>query len=50
MTLTSDAKFEEEPTCHCKNDKSNLAISMQAQESLKISTLMGFFYRKYINV
>ena len=24
MTLNSDAKFEEESTCHCKNDMRNL--------------------------
>ena len=24
MTLNSDAKFEEEPTCRCKNDMKNL--------------------------
>ena len=24
MTLDSDAKFKEEPTCRCKNDMSNL--------------------------
>ena len=24
MTRNSDAKFEKEPTCHCKNDMRNL--------------------------
>ena len=24
MALNRDAKFEEEPTCHCKNDMRNL--------------------------
>ena len=26
MTLNSDEKFEEEPTCRCKNDMRNLGI------------------------
>ena len=45
MTLKSDAKFEEKLLCCFKNDK-NLVI--QTLETLKISTLIGFFCAKYL--
>ena len=45
MTLKSDAKFEE-MTCNLENDRRNLVIFTKALKSLKIGTLMGFFYPK----
>ena len=46
MSLKSDAKFEEKLTCGLKNDMRNLANFIQALESVKIGTLMGFFCPK----
>ena len=46
MTLTSDAKFEEELTCGWENDLKNLTNFTRALKSLKIWTLMRSFYPK----
>ena len=46
MTLKSDAKFEEKPTCGLENDMRNLKIFTRALESIKIGTLMGSFCPK----
>ena len=47
MALKIDAKFERKVTCALKNDMRNLANFHQSIfESLKIGTLMGFFYPK----
>ena len=48
ITLTNDAKFEEELTCALKNDMRNLMNFDTTLESLKICTLMGSFLAKYI--
>ena len=45
ITLKNDAKLEEELICTLKNDLRNLAIF---DTTLKICTLMGFFWPKYI--
>ena len=41
-------QFEEELTCALKNDMINLANFDSTLESLKICTLMGSFWPKYI--
>ena len=47
MGLNIDAKFEGKMTCAFKNDMRNLANFHQSIfGSLKIGTLMGFFYTK----
>ena len=47
MALNIDATFERKLTCAFKNDMRNLANFHQSTfESLKIGTLMGFFYPK----
>ena len=46
MALNIDAKFKGKLTCAIKNDTMNLKIFNRALESLKIGTLMGFFYPK----
>ena len=48
ITLNNDAKFEEELIFALKNDMKNSANFDQTHENLKISTLMGFFWQKYI--
>ena len=50
MTTNSDTKFEEEPTCCCKNHLKNLMNFhfMQALKNLKISTLIGYLCPKSI--
>ena len=45
IALKNDAKFEEELTCDLKNDVRNLA---NFDATLKICTLMSFFWPKYI--
>ena len=45
ITPKNDAKFEEELACALKNDVKNLA---NFDANLRISTLMGFFWPKYI--
>ena len=48
MVMNADAKFEGKLTCASKNDMRNLANFHQSTfESLKIWTLMGFFYSRY---
>ena len=48
MTLNSAAKFEEEPTCHCKNDMRNLvnfhAITGKSQNLHIDGVLMSKVY------
>ena len=47
MALNTDAKFEGKITCAIKNDMRNLANFHQSMfGSLKIETLMGYFYPK----
>ena len=47
MALNIHATFEGKLTCAFKNDRGNLANFHQSKfESLKIGTLMGFFYPK----
>ena len=47
MALNIDATFEGKLTCAFKNDMRNLANFHQSMfGSLKIGTLMGFFYPK----
>ena len=48
ITLKNDAKFEKELTCGLKNDMRNLANFDSTLESLKICSLMGSFWPKYI--
>ena len=48
ITLKNDVKFEEKLTCALKNDMRNLANFDPTFESLKICTLMGSFWLKYI--
>ena len=48
MTPNSDAKFEEEPTCRCKNDMRNLAnfhASTQKPSNLHFD---GFFVQSVL--
>ena len=50
MALNIDATFEEKLTCAFKNGMRNLAnFYCSMFESLKIWTLMGFFYEKQKN-
>ena len=46
MALKTDAKFEGKLTCISKNDIKNLANYTRALKSLKIGTLIAFFYPK----
>ena len=47
MALNIDATFEGKLACAFNNDMSNLANFHQSRfKSLKIGTLMGFFYPK----
>ena len=46
MVLNIDAKFDEKLTCGFKNETRSLENFHQALESLKIGTLIGFFYPK----
>ena len=47
MALNTDAKFEGKMTCAIKNDMRNLANFHRSMfGSLKIETLMGYFYPK----
>ena len=48
ITLKNDAKFEKELTYVLKNDMRNLANFDPTLERLKIFTLMGSFWPKYI--
>ena len=48
ITLKNDVKFEEEVPCALKNGMKKLANIDPTLESLKICTLMGFFWPKYI--
>ena len=48
ITLKNYAKFEEELTCTSKIDVRNLENSDPVLESLKICTLLGSFWLKYI--
>ena len=48
ITLKNGTKFEEELTCALKNDMRNLANFNPRLKSLKICTLMGSFWAKYI--
>ena len=48
ITLKNDTKFDEELTCALKNDMRNLANFDPTLESLRICTLMGSFWLKYI--
>ena len=44
--INIDARFEWKLTCGFKNDIRNWEIFTRALESLKIGTLIGFFYPK----
>ena len=46
--MTNDVKFEEELTCALNNDLRNLANFDLTHERLKICSLMGPFWPKYI--
>ena len=46
MTLKSDAKFEENPTCGLENDMKNLANFHQSTQKYQTWTLMGSFCPK----
>ena len=48
VTMTNDAKFEEELTSQFKTDMRNLTNLTPALKISKVSTLMGFFLTKYI--
>ena len=46
MVLNIDAKFDQKLTCGFQNETRSLENFHQALESLKIGTLIGFFYPK----
>ena len=46
MVLNIDAKFDRKLTCGFKNETRNFKNFHQALESLKVGTLIGFFYPK----
>ena len=46
MVLKIDAKFDQKLTCGFKNETRNFKNFHQTLESLKIGTLIGFFYPK----
>ena len=48
ITLKNDAKFDEELTCALKNDMRYFENFDPTLESLKICTLMGTFWPKYM--
>ena len=50
MTLKGNAKFKEKATCGLKNHIRNLVNFVQADESLKICTLIGSFCPKHIKI